>query len=300
MIEREAALHRPGRPGRIIAKMNCFLEDRAVTDALYRASRAGVQIDLIVRGFCCLRPGVPGLSENIRVMSVVGRFLEHGRIFWFGNGQADPLDGEFYIGSADWMHRNLQCASRPSAPSRRRASARLWQNLGIWLEDRRTCWDMDAWGRYRIRSGRGLTPARAGGGRNASTACWSLALAMHAAMRARRAPAGRDALAPVRRALLVPRRSFRLVLEGWVPRLRSCCQLAGTRGPRSSPWDRSSPRDRGHIRCRPARSSAARPRRAPRFLDRAFVIAGSTVGTVAFGGSVKSRGASWVEAAGRR
>lgn len=155
LIEREVALHRPDAPGRIIAKMN-QLEDRAVTDALYRASRAGVQIDLIVRGFCCLRPGVPGLSDNIQVMSVVGRFLEHSRIFWFRNGSDDPLDGEFYIGSADWMYRNLHARVEASVPIEKRPlRARLWDNLQLCLGDRRTGWDMDGWGRYRLRSTEG-------------------------------------------------------------------------------------------------------------------------------------------------
>ena len=122
MIEREASLHSPKQPGRIIAKMN-QLEDREVTDALYRASEAGVKIDLIVRGFCWLRPGVPGMSENIRVIRVIGRFLEHGRIFWFRNGQEDPLDGEFYIGSADWMYRNLNTRVEAVCPIEDRHAA---------------------------------------------------------------------------------------------------------------------------------------------------------------------------------
>src|SRR5678816_709386 len=106
MIEREVENHRAGRPARIIAKMNA-LEEKKVCRALYRASQAGIKIDLVVRGFCTLKPGVPGLSENIRVISVIGRFLEHSRIFYFRNGAQDELDGEFYIGSADWMYRNL-------------------------------------------------------------------------------------------------------------------------------------------------------------------------------------------------
>jgi polyphosphate kinase len=102
MIERETTRHSPSNPGRIIAKMNSLV-DPAIIRALYAASQKGVQIDLIVRGMCCLRPGVPNLSENIRVISIVGRFLEHSRIFYFRNGG----DEEVYIGSADWMSRNL-------------------------------------------------------------------------------------------------------------------------------------------------------------------------------------------------
>lgn len=101
-IEKEIARQKDGQEGRIIAKMNGLLEP-AIVQALYRASQAGVRIDLVCRGICALRPGLPGISDNIRVISIVDRFLEHSRIYYFGNG-GDP---EVYIGSADWMDRNL-------------------------------------------------------------------------------------------------------------------------------------------------------------------------------------------------
>ena len=102
LIAREAEHAERGSPARIVAKMN-GLTDKAIIQALYRASQAGVEIDLIVRGMCALRPGVRGVSERIRVRSIVGRFLEHSRIFYFANGGED----EIYLGSADWMPRNL-------------------------------------------------------------------------------------------------------------------------------------------------------------------------------------------------
>jgi polyphosphate kinase len=102
LIDREAAQARAGRPAFIFAKINALLDEKTI-QALYRASQAGVQIELVVRGACALRPGVRGISSRIRVRSVIGRFLEHSRIFVFGNGGKNEL----YLGSADWMHRNI-------------------------------------------------------------------------------------------------------------------------------------------------------------------------------------------------
>ncbi len=102
LIEEEIALHAPENPGHIVVKANA-ITDIDLMEGLYRASQAGVRVDLLIRGTCCLRPGVPGLSENIRVISIVGRFLEHSRIFYFRHGG----DEKIYLGSADWMSRNL-------------------------------------------------------------------------------------------------------------------------------------------------------------------------------------------------
>jgi polyphosphate kinase len=102
LIEREIEHQKAGRPARIIAKLNSLTDTKIIRE-LYEASQAGVTIDLIVRGVCSLRPGVPGLSDKITVRSIVGRFLEHSRIYYFENGG----DGDVYIGSADWMQRNL-------------------------------------------------------------------------------------------------------------------------------------------------------------------------------------------------
>ena len=152
MIEREATHRQAGRPAHIVGKMNS-LEDRQTIRTLYAVSQANVPIDLIVRGFCCLRPGVEGLSENISVMSVIGRFLEHHRIFYFRNGAEDPVDGEFYIGSADWMYRNLKNRVEAITPIEdRTARQHCWQLLQIMLADQRQAWDMGSDGSYVQRT----------------------------------------------------------------------------------------------------------------------------------------------------
>jgi polyphosphate kinase len=152
MIERETANKRSGFPARIIAKLN-QIDDLEISNALASASQSGVPIDLIVRGFCCLRGGIAGWTENLRVRSIVGRFLEHSRIFYFANGRDDPVDGEFYIGSADWMFRNLsrrvEAATPIEEPTLR---AQLWEILQACLEDSRQAWEMQPDGAYVQRT----------------------------------------------------------------------------------------------------------------------------------------------------
>ena len=148
MIDREIAHKQAGRPARIIAKIN-QLDDVEIAQALCAASRAGVQIDLVIRGFCCLLSGVPGWTENIRVRSVIGRFLEHSRIFHFANGEEDPLSGDYYIGSADWMLRNLSRRVEAATPVEDRPlRERLWEILQTSLNDRRQAWEMQPDGTY--------------------------------------------------------------------------------------------------------------------------------------------------------
>ena len=117
------------------------LEDEPMCRALSRASQAGVPTDIIIRGFCCLKPGVPGWTDNIRIRSIVGRFLEHGRVFHFANGQEDPLQGDYFIGSADWMNRNLSRRVEAVTPVESLPlRERLWETLQIELQDCRQAW----------------------------------------------------------------------------------------------------------------------------------------------------------------
>lgn len=148
LIEREIQNKKDGKPAHIIAKVN-NLEEPSICRALYRASQAGVEIDLIVRGFCCLRPGVQGLSETIKVISVIGRFLEHARVFYFRNGQKDPLAGDFLMGSADWMYRNLMGRVEAVTPIEDPVSKdKCWEVLQATLLDQRQVWDMKSDGSY--------------------------------------------------------------------------------------------------------------------------------------------------------
>lgn len=144
LIHREIEHCQNGASGRIVAKMNAIVDPRIIA-TLYEASRAGVQIDLIIRGICCLRPGVKDISENIRVISIVGRFLEHSRIFYFQNGGQE----ETYIGSADWMPRNLDRRVEAITPVDDPEICKdLQEILGIMLADNRQAWELQPEGRY--------------------------------------------------------------------------------------------------------------------------------------------------------
>ena len=145
LFDREIEHQRAGRPAHIIAKFN-RLADLRIVEKLYEVSRAGVKVDLIVRGICMLRPGIPGLSENIRVRSVVGRFLEHSRVFWFSNGG----DDEIYIGSADWMTRNLKNRIEVVAPVTDLNAKRYLRDvlLEAYLRDNTKARELQPDGRY--------------------------------------------------------------------------------------------------------------------------------------------------------
>ena len=144
MIDREAENCRQGKTGRIVAKMNSLV-DQQVIQTLYKASQAGVEIDLIVRGICCLRPGISDFSDKIRVISIIGRFLEHSRIFYFHNNGEE----EIYIGSADWMTRNLSRRVEAVTPIESpEIFGDLQEILGVMLADNRKCWELQSDGTY--------------------------------------------------------------------------------------------------------------------------------------------------------
>ena len=148
LIQREIDQVQQGGRGQIIAKMNALV-DAGMIQALYRAAQAGVEIDLIVRGICCLKPGIPGLSENIRVLSIVGRYLEHSRIFYFYNNNQP----EVFIGSADWMPRNLDRRVEAVTPILEPDLTRhLKELLDLFLSDNRHAWELQADGSYVQRS----------------------------------------------------------------------------------------------------------------------------------------------------
>ncbi len=161
MIRREMRHAREGKPARIVAKMNALVEE-GVIRALYAASAAGVSIDLIVRGACALRPGVPGVSENIRVRSILGRFLEHHRVWYFDNDGAPDV----WLSSADWMGRNLFRRVEVAFPVRDEALRKrvVEEGLLIYLADNRNAWTLDAQGQWsRVRPRRGARARSAQG-----------------------------------------------------------------------------------------------------------------------------------------
>jgi polyphosphate kinase len=143
MIDAEKDAAEEGRPSRILAKMNA-LTDPLVIKALYEASCAGVKIDLIIRGICCLRPGIPGISENIKVVSIIGRFLEHSRAYYFLN---DP--NRVYCSSADWMERNLSNRIEVSFPIlKKKLANRIIKEMEMYLEDEAQSWELNLDGFY--------------------------------------------------------------------------------------------------------------------------------------------------------
>ncbi len=153
MIQREIDNVRAGKPAQIVAKFNS-LEDSDIIRALYKASQAKVKIQLIVRGFCCLRPGVKGMSENIEVRSIIGRFLEHSRVFYFRNGGQNIIDGEYYIGSADWMFRNLHDRVEVITPILDPIlKEKIQDSIDVHLSDTRQSWLMASDGTYEQLKG---------------------------------------------------------------------------------------------------------------------------------------------------
>ena len=144
-ISEETRIAEKGGKGHVIARMNSLV-DPGVIDALYKASQAGVKVELVVRGICVLKAGVKGLSENIRVVSVLGRFLEHSRVFWFG-GNGDPC---LYISSADWMPRNFFNRVEIAVPLEGEAMARVKEEcLDMYLADNTYTWELQADGAYK-------------------------------------------------------------------------------------------------------------------------------------------------------
>jgi len=147
LIRRETALASAGGTGHIVAKINALVEPEII-QALYDASRSGVLVDLIVRSICCLRPGIPGISENIRVRSIVGRFLEHDRCYYFHNDGRE----EVYCASADWMDRNFFSRIEIMYPILdKKIKRRLMRNLDTYLADNVNAWELMSDGSYRLQ-----------------------------------------------------------------------------------------------------------------------------------------------------
>ena len=148
LIQRERDHSKSGSPSLIIAKFN-NMEENDLSLALYEASQNKVPIHLIVRGFCCIKPHIKGVSDTITVRSTLGRFLEHSRIFYFRNGKENPLDGDFFLGSADWMYRNLHARVEAITPIYDKlAKEKLWTILQLYLNDTKQTWIMRADGTY--------------------------------------------------------------------------------------------------------------------------------------------------------
>ena len=151
-IQRERDHAKAGRPSLIIAKFN-NMEENDISLALYEASQNKVPINLIVRGFCCIKPHIKGVSESINVQSTLGRFLEHSRVFYFRNGKENPLDGDFFIGSADWMYRNLHARVEAITPIYDKvAKEKLWSMLQLYWNDTKQTWIMRADGAYEKKT----------------------------------------------------------------------------------------------------------------------------------------------------
>ena len=154
LIQRETQHAQAGRPAAIKAKMNALVDPEIIA-LLYEASQAGVQIDLVVRGMCSLRPGLEGISDNIRVNSVIGRFLEHSRLFWFANGG----ESELFLGSADWMPRNLdrrvEAVVQVLDPD---LCVDLEWYMQLYLNDQHA-WLMQPDGSYRLRNQEATAPS---------------------------------------------------------------------------------------------------------------------------------------------